>query len=1038
MKRKQFHILTVLLAQLLLLVLSMLPQAASAEERITRYTYHMECEVEGLIFRFFFPDDFETTLKGEVYLVGMAADEEAAARSTASSRKKVCVPAEIWSILSRVQHIPGETLQEWYKRAVESGKGNGNGFSFGMSAGKARQKTESSPHSTARRKLPKIDEDKTYTFDLKLIGEEAFKGLEGLTELEIPEGVTTIWPYAFADCKDLKKLVIPKSVVAIYQGCFSGCTSLSDINLPEGLKRIEFSTFQDCTSLAHLDIPNSVSFISRSAFSGCGLESLTLPNSLEKVDTLTFANLKKLSSVIIPSSVKEVAQYAFYGCESLKSVTLNEGLEIIGESAFSDCGLESLNIPGSVKEVTLNPFFGCKKLKSVTLNEGLEIIGENAFSSCEITDISIPSSVKKIRDYAFSECEQLKNVNFSEGLDSIGLGSFYYCTSLKAAKLPNSLRLLSALAFEGCESLQSVFIPSGVKRLEEGTFYGCSSLSKVEFGSDSQLEYIGQACFVSCGLTKFEMPDKVTTLEDGEWGLGIFSETPISYFKLSAAMTYLPSYLGLEESLTTISFGENSQLTRIEERALSGCKKLKQITLPEGVKTIGDGAFNDCTSLEFISFPSTLETIDGELFRNCKAVKDIYCYCVTPPVLNDTHFSRDGETRKANWDFYRNVTLHVPYGTAGTYIATDPWDLFDMYGVVVEEDAPEMPGGIISFADYRVRELCLTNWDTNRDGLLSKEEAARVTDLGTVFSYKYNNRLTYINSFEELQYFTGLTGIPDNAFSSSKYLTSIVLPETITTIGKNAFSGCEGLTSVTIPNSVTSIGEGAFHHCTGLKSLMVEDGNPVYDSRDNCNAIITTADNRLIFGCMNTTIPNTVTSIGQEAFYYCYRLTSVTIPNSVTDIENMAFYGCNGLTTISIGKSVKRIGEYAFYECKAIENVISYIEEPFYIKDNVFTYYDGTGYVFTPATLTVPAGTKAKYEATNGWKSFTKIVEMEGVKQKGDINSDGMMDANDVMAVLNYMAGNTAGISKDAADVNKDGKVDVADVITIVNIIAAR
>ena len=83
MKRKQFHILTVLLAQLLLFVLSMLPQAASAEERITRYTYHMECEVEGLIFRFFFPDDFETTLKGEVYLVGMAADEEA-------GRKKYC------------------------------------------------------------------------------------------------------------------------------------------------------------------------------------------------------------------------------------------------------------------------------------------------------------------------------------------------------------------------------------------------------------------------------------------------------------------------------------------------------------------------------------------------------------------------------------------------------------------------------------------------------------------------------------------------------------------------------------------------------------------------------------------------------------------------------------------------------------------------------------------------------------------------------------------------------------------------------------
>lgn len=158
------------------------------------------------------------------------------------------------------------------------------------------------------------------------------------------------------------------------------------------------------------------------------------------------------------------------------------------------------------------------------------------------------------------------------------------------------------------------------------------------------------------------------------------------------------------------------------------------------------------------------------------------------------------------------------------------------------------------------------------------------------------------------------------AFSNCHGLTSLTIPNSVTMIDSYAFDNCDGLSSITIPYSVTSIGEGAFSFCSGLEQIIVELGNMVYDSRENCNAVIETNTNRLVTGCKNTVIPNSVTKIGNRAFSGS-GLASITIPNSVTLIGESAFEGCMDLASVNLNTSLSSIPNYAFAACNNLYSI---------------------------------------------------------------------------------------------------------------------
>ena len=216
-----------------------------------------------------------------------------------------------------------------------------------------------------------------------------------------------------------------------------------------------------------------------------------------------------------------------------------------------------------------------------------------------------------------------------------------------------------------------------------------------------------------------------------------------------------------------------------------------------------------------------------------------------------------------------------------------------------------------------------------------------------------------------------VTSIGERAFKYCSGLTSVTIGNSVESIGRWAFSGCSGLTSVTIPNSVTSIGLSVFAYCSGLTSIVVEEGNTVYDSRNNCNAIIETASNTLHLGCKTTVIPNSVTSIGDNAFDGCSGLTSVTIPNSVKSIGFEAFLSCKGLTSVTIPNSVKSIGAWAFQDCLQLLDVYCYAED--------MPSTDSRAFAYSPienATLHVPAGSVESYRKTEPWSGFGTITPL--------------------------------------------------------------
>ena len=351
------------------------------------------------------------------------------------------------------------------------------------------------------------------------------------------------------------------------------------------------------------------------------------------------------------------------------------------------------------------------------------------------------------------------------------------------------------------------------------------------------------------------------------------------------------------------------------------------------VVAVGDEAFSGCAGLTSLVIPADVSSIGQNALANCTGLK----WVVVKDGVSDIAVGADAFSGMP-----ATTILYVPAGKRSEFVYDYNWKIFKS---IIQDDN-------ITFADSNVESVCVNNWDTNEDGELSQVEALMVTSLGQKF---WGN--TAIISFKELQYFRSLNtlngdfyncsnlvdikfpnsikNIEDRTFSGCNKLTlADGLPEYLENIGVYAFSGCNNLGDIYIPETVTSIDYRAFRDSNPL-SLTVDPDNTIYDSRNNCNAIIQKSDDGLLVGCSKTVIPEGIKYLNWYSFSGRKGLEYIVIPEGMEHVGNRTFLRTD-LHSVTLPSTIKIIGENAFEGCGYLKEIVINTSDTVAIEKGAF------------------------------------------------------------------------------------------------------
>lgn len=601
---------------------------------------------------------------------------------------------------------------------------------------------------------------------VKTIEVEAFFGCT-LSEVSIPDSVTTIGDYAFYNCESLMSVDIGNSVISIGNYAFSYCESLTSAIIPNSVTTIGGNVFYDCESLTTVTIPDSVTSIGGWTFANCSsLTGVTIPDSMTAIGDYTFYYCTSLTSVTIPDNVVSVGRSAFYNCSDMTSVTIGNGVTSIGSYAFDDCSsLTSVHIADIAAWCKIkfgnayaNPLYYAKNLylnenllTDAVIPDGVTAVGDYVFYNCiNLTGVAIPDSVTTIGNHAFYDCRKL-NIAFFVGTEedwntmSIGNGNSYLSNAERVyiSAISDMRTITVGEASNGTLALSRTKVPVGYTitvTVTPNVGYKADALYVNGVAQKDWSFVVPEAESITVTATFTAVRPNAEIVSGGSCGEQVFwtltGEGELVIYGSGAMMNYVYNsnypkpapWRNQRDQITTITIEDG--VTTIGNEAFYRCDSLTSVTIGNCVTTIENGAFERCTALTSVTMSNSVTTIGQEAFSDCTALTAI-----------------------------------------------------------------TIPDGVVTIGDWAFTD-CIA--------LTSVTIPSSVTTIGER-AFARCSALTAITIPD------GVITIGEWAFSDCSSLTSVSIPNGVTTIGDRTFSDCSALTSVTIPDSVISIGYNAFY-----------------------------------------------------------------------------------------------------------------------------------------------------------------------------------------------------------------------------------
>lgn len=784
------------------------------------------------------------------------------------------------------------------------------------------------------------------------IGYMAFLNCPSITSLVISDGVSEIADYAFDNCTSLSHIELADSIGYIGKNVFSDTAYYNDesnwendalyignhlikvnsnvsgeFNFRQGTLSIAGGAFSDCTLLTGIEIPDSIQWIGAGAFQNCSsLESITIPfvgfngksdNGIKVHFGYIFGFTSErgtyeyghYSSLLRQSgNTKYYDNYTCFIPDSLTTVILTGG-STIKDSAFNNCSsLVSIVIPDGITEISWDAFSGCTSLTSIAIPDSVTIIYSDAFNFCTSLKSVYISDLTKWCSISFNDNplrygaslylngELLTEVTIPDGITAIGYRTFYGCTSLKKVTIPYGVTSIGHYAFSGCSSLESITIPNSVSEIGSYVFSDCSVIKSVI------------------------IPDSVTSI-----GQDMFAN----------------------------------------------CRLLSSVKMSNGLSDMGYHTFYNCISLVSIEIPASIKTIDKNVFDGCYKLVEIINKSSVEIVPGTNNYAKEvhsGESKIVNQDgylFYTFDEINYLLGYVGDETSLtlpesyngDSYELYDYaFAYCIQLTSIEFSGCITRISNNACLKCeSLVNVvisDTvesiddyafkNCSALESIEIPDSVTSVG-------KSAFEQCSLLKEIKFGIGITSISPRMFEKCTSLVSVVIPDNIVEISDYAFYECSSLKNVEIPNSIVTMGYNIFYQCpienivipgefvdripkANLISVVITRGEKIGGFQDCVSLVsielpdtLTSIGYNAFMGCTalkEINIPATVTSIGENAFCGCSSLVTVELPEVLTSIGDSAFSYCTSLLSIAMPDSVTHMGSYAFSNCTSLTNVV--------------------------------------------------------------------------------------------------------------------